>query len=150
MLQRQGLTFSPVDPWSAGEAELIPENVPMMAEIKPDRTRGDLKLYWAGLGLLHDNLDDDDRVRWPVKRKLHDTMMDALGFVHRIYRLDNSYRLETDSVALNNMSEEEFKVVLETMRAAVVKRWNYDPWDAWGKLKDEELAARNRLQLKGK
>lgn len=117
----------------------------MLAEIKPDRTRGDLRLYWAGLGVLHDNLDEDDTERWPTKRKLHDTMMDALGFVHKVYRLDNSYRLETDSIALDNMSEEDFKSVMEMVRAAVVKRWGYDPWDEWTKRKDEEDAARKRL-----
>jgi hypothetical protein len=115
------------------------------------RKRGNLNLYWAGLATLVDNLGGRDKQRWPTSRHLHDTMLLALGFTHRLYRLDPKsidgvgWIDIPDSIAIDNMDEDEFAQLFETIRGAVVKRWGWDPWDSWKDEKDAAKANAKRL-----
>ena len=80
-----------------------------------DRTAGSLKLYWAGLNLLHENLPEIDEFRWPTSRSLHNMLMMALGYTSREYFLDArsddgvGWREVVDSIAIDNMDEATFK-----------------------------------------
>lgn len=127
----------PVDPYAEEQLDTLPLEKDFNVSIANARKRGKLNFYWAGMGVLVDNFDKADKLRWPTTRHLHDTMMVTLGHVHRQYRLDHrspdgvGWTEVADSIALDNMEEEEFEQVFETIRGAIVGRWGYDPWDAW-------------------
>jgi len=102
-----------------------------------DRTAGSLKLYWAGLNLLHENLPEIDEFRWPTSRSLHNMLMMALGYTSREYFLDArsddgvGWREVVDSIAIDNMDEATFKEYAERAAAVVVARWGWDPFEVW-------------------
>lgn len=145
IMVKEGNALVPADPYSAELLDGYKNKHQLKVDIRSDRSRGKLNEYWAGLGLLVANFDDEDKERWTDSKKLHKTMMEALGYSERVYRLDGTYRMEVDSVALDNMDEETFLEVFERIRAAVVRRWGWDPWDEWKKLKEEEKIAKRRM-----
>ena len=128
----------PVDGYTA---ELIDEKlkpgVTYKVTVVNDRSKGGLKIYWAGLNLLHENLPEEDERRWPTTRSLHNMLMMALGYTTRQYFLDSrsddgvGWRDSVDSIALDNMTETEFKDYHEKATAIIVARWGYDPFQAW-------------------
>ncbi len=128
----------PADPYSAEliDTRLKP-GVTYKVTVVTDRTKGRLNLYWAGLGVLRENLSDEDDVRWPTVRSLHDTLMRALGYTKRQYYLDHrsadgvGWTDVPDSIALDSMDEAEFKDYCERAAAVVVARWGFDPWEIW-------------------
>lgn len=150
-VERRGYTLVPENPWSLELLEGFPEGKPLAVELKTARSRGELNLYWAGLTVLVDNFDAADEQRWPTARKYHDAMLDSLGYSYKLWRLDGtdldgnpiySFKNQVDSVALDAMSDEEFKVLFERVRGITVKLFGYDPWDAWKQMKDDEKANR--------
>jgi hypothetical protein len=108
-----------------------------------DRRAGLLRLWWAGLGMLAENIDDE---RWPTKRKLHNLILEELGFTEKIWRIDGTYRLVVDSIAIDNMEDDDFDRLFEKSRAFCVEHWGWDPWQTWIDEKDAERAnlARSR------
>ncbi len=104
-----------------------------------DKRAGLLRWWWAGLGLLHENIDDE---RWPTKRKLHNLILEELGFTEKIWRIDGTYRLVVDSVAIDNMEDDAFDNLFEKARAFCVLHWGFDPWETW----KEEQAAKKANQ----
>lgn len=93
-----------------------------------DRRAGNLRLWWAGIGLLLENTDDE---RWPTKRKLHNLILEELGFVEKIWRIDGSYRLVVDSIAIDKMEDEDFDRLFEKARAFCHEHFGFDPWETW-------------------
>lgn len=136
------------DPFSEEMLNELSMDKPYKIDLKSDRSRGKLNEYWAGLALLHKNLSDEEEALWPTVRKLHNALLDAFGYTTREYKIDGSYRTVVDSVAMDNMDEQEFVDLFERVASLVVKRWGYDPWEAWKRLKDDE-AARRRAQMGG-
>lgn len=95
------------------------------------------KFFFGGLHLLLENLPESDAKRWPSISSLRDMLMEALGYTHRIYRLDHrsadgvGWRNEVDSIAFANMSDDDFDRLVEQMRGIAVGRWGFDPWKEW-------------------
>lgn len=106
-----------------------------------DRRAGLNRLWWAGLGLLADNIDDE---RWPTKRKIHNLILEELGFTEKIYRIDGTYRLVVDSIAIDSMEDDDFDRLFEKARAFCIMHWGFDPFDTWVAEKDAEKANRAR------
>jgi hypothetical protein len=146
-----GRVLRPADPYAAEQIEQLQRNVRLNARVtvataKESRRSGMNSLFHAGLGLLVENLDDADTSRWPTVKKMKDSLLEELGFVERRYALDGkSYKDEPDSIAFDNMSDDDFEVFFERARAVVVARWGYDPWDAWIAEREAEKAAREEL-----
>jgi hypothetical protein len=137
-----GKVFRPADPYAAELADAIQKDTRLNGRFtRPigteDRRAGLLRLWWAGLGLLHDNIDDE---RWPSKRKLHNLILEELGYVEKIWRIDGTYRLVVDSVAIDNMEDDAFDGLFEKARSFVVTHWGFDPWDMWVEEKKAEMA----------
>jgi hypothetical protein len=134
----EGQRLAPLDPYTA---ELIDTRLKPGARYKVtvvgDRSPGKLRLYWAGLGLLHENLPAEDSERWPTTTALSKMLLEALGFKHREYYLDHrsedgvGWREVADSIALDNMDEHDFNTYFENVRAIAVSRWGWDPFEAW-------------------
>lgn len=109
-----------------------------------DRRAGQLRLWWAGLGLLAENIDDE---RWPTKRILHELILEELGFVTKFWRIDGSYRLEANSIAIDNMEDDDFDRLFEKARVFCLTHWGFDPWDIWVAEKEAEEVNRAKARM---
>ena len=144
--------LAPADPYSEEILADLFDGETYSVDVKQDRRRGDINLYWAGIGLLVKNYSgvdpafirlgarevDASRI-WPTSRKYHDMLMSATGHVTRPWRIDGTFREDVDSIALDNMEQDEFKAYFERARAITHALFGYDPWDAW---KDEATERR--------
>ncbi len=126
----------PVDAWGAEMMDALPRGKDLSVRVTSTRSIGALNLYWAGLGLLVDNMDDETKRRWPTSRKFHNTLMEEIGLTERIWRIDGTFRLVPDSIALDSMTEEDFKAYWESARALIFRHFKYDPFDTWLAEKD--------------
>lgn len=133
LMRREGNRLAPIDAWSEEQVLALPQGITFNVRTTEDRSRSELNLYWAGLGYLRETAVDD--LKWPTTRKLHRTIMEALGYVERIYRIDGSYWVEPDSIALNEMEDAEFKTYFERAKTFVWLNWHVDPWAEWLKEK---------------
>jgi hypothetical protein len=106
-----------------------------------DWRSGQMRLWWAGLKLLVDALGDE---RWPTTRKMHNLILEELGFTERIWRIDGSYRNEVDSIAIDNMEDEAFEALFERARVFCLANFGFDPWQQWVDEKDAARANRRR------
>lgn len=107
-----------------------------------DWRRGQNALYWAGLGLLVKNFDDDNAEKWPTARHFHDAILQHFGYTYRQWKIDGTFKLEIDSIAFDKMEDPDFEVLFEKTRGVVVTLFGYDPFDAWKAEKDAERALR--------
>ena len=130
MRKEQG-RLVPIDAWAAEQLDAIPNGKDLSVRVTQSRSRGKLNLWWAGLGLMVDNLPDHQRDMWPTARALHEALLESMGFVHKLWRIDGTYRVQVDSIALDNMDEEEFSEVFERGRAICMQIAGYDPFETW-------------------
>lgn len=121
----------PIDAWAAEQLDALPEGKDLSVRVAQSRSRGKLNLWWAGLGLMVENLPEHQQRMWPTARALHEALLEALGFVHKLWRVDGTFRIQVDSIALDNMEEEEFNEVFERGRALCVAICGYDPFETW-------------------
>ncbi len=149
--QRTGnIRLSPVDYVSEEMIRGLKRNKKYKVEIREDRSRGDLNLYWAGIGLLVQNYSgpggavckingrryDPSRL-WPTSRSYHEMLMKATGHMKKKYFIDRDkpggigWTEEVDSIALDNMSDEDFKSYWELAQALTVELFDFSPWEAW-------------------
>lgn len=126
--ERRGGALYPTDPWSLEQMCAYKEHTPLGVTITNARRLSRMGLYWAGLGLLVENIDDK---RWLTTRKMHDALLEEMELVEKVYRIDGSWRTVPDSIAIDNMDDEEFEKVFETARSIVVGKWGWDPWTRW-------------------
>lgn len=130
-----GQAFRPVDAYSAELADQLPRGTRLEGHFtavtgKADARAGNTRLYWAGINLLHENTDE-----FPTARKLHDHILEELGFFTRHPRIDGGERREIDST--KEMEDDEFATMWELAKTYVLARWRFDPWEKW----KEEAAA---------
>ena len=135
LLLREGYRLVPADPQSYETIETLKENKTYSVEIKESRSRGESNLYWAGLGVLVENFDDESEKKWPTTRHYHNALLEHLGYTYRQWKVDGTFKVEIDSVAFDKMSDEDFKALFEKARAVTVQLFGYDPWDEWLKLR---------------
>lgn len=135
------------DPYTDEQLEGLTPGQVYKAELKTDRSRGDLNLYWAGLGLLQKTaLSEEEDLHWPTSRHLHEMLLDALGYTIKLWRVDGTYRKVVDSIALEKMDDADFKILVERVKAVVLARWGIDPWSEWKAIKDNEAAKKQGWQ----
>lgn len=140
LMRRRGSTLVPVDGWGEEQLREIPEGKDL--NVTTTEARGEKSprrkaqnWYWAGLGLLTENVDE---TKWPTARKLHKLIMQELGYTTRFYRIDGTYKEEVDSIAIDEMLDEEFMAYFERARTWVIANFGSEPWDEWKKRKDME------------
>lgn len=121
----------PVDAWSAEQMDALPTDKTLSVTVTHPRSLGRLGWWWGGLALAVDNFSDEDRERWPTSRKLHNAILEALGFTEKLWRVDGTYRIEVDSISFDAMTEEEFKDVFALAEQLAIKLWDYSPWAVW-------------------
>lgn len=135
MFERRGTALHPTDPWSLERICAYPERTPLGVTVTSARRRGKNAIYWAGLALLVDNIEDE---HFPTSRKLHDGILDELRMITRIWRIDGTFIEVPDSIAFDAMDDPEFEIFFEKAQALIVARWGWSPFDAWLKLQEEK------------
>jgi hypothetical protein len=150
-----GQTFSPADMHALEHADRTfvqgarLEGKMTRPVVAHDRRQSQNRLYWAGLGFLVKNFDEEDEKRWPTSRHLHDAMLDALGYKYKLWRIDGTFKVEVDSVAFEKMDDADFDDLFEKVRAIVFRLWGWNPWDAWKAEKDAEAALKAQQRRQG-
>lgn len=144
-----GRSLVPADAWAAEQMSKLSKDVRLNAHLTKAKGTHDVRaslnsIYWAGLGLMVENFDEQDAQRWPTSRKLHTLLLETQGYVDRLWRIDGTYRIVPDSVAYDNMSDEDFSSYVEKARAFLVTHWGWDPLTQWVENKKAEAAARMR------
>lgn len=128
MFERRGTALRPLDPWSMERLCVYAEGVPLGITITSAKRRGKNGLYWAGLALLVDNIEDP---QFPTSRKLHEALLDHLGMTTKLWRIDRTFREVPDSIAFDSMEDAEFDIYFERAQQTIVDRWKWSPFDAW-------------------
>lgn len=122
LLRRTLSGLAPVD--EAGQEFLrrIPVNGTVRAKCKGLSPRNDRRLrwWWAAMGLVHRNLSDAQRERWPTTEALHEAIKVRLGHCDVTYTV-GSYTapdgttippgtmiIKAGSIAFGRMNEAEF------------------------------------------
>lgn len=144
-----GQRFTPADPMALERsdrtfvqgAEIEAKIVRATANVH-DWRQGQNRLYWAGLGLLVQNLDEENAEKWPSARHFHDAILQHFGYTYRQWKIDGTFKVEIDSVAFDKMDDGDFATLFERARGVTVNLFGYDPWDAWKAEKDAERALR--------
>jgi hypothetical protein len=151
--QRTGnIRLSPVDYVSEEAMRSLKRGKKYKVEVREDRSRGDLNVYWAGIGLLVRNYSGpggavcringrryDPRALWPTSRSYHEMLMKATGHMKKKYFIDRDkpggigWTEEVDSIALDNMEDEAFKNYCEMAAAITVELFDFDPFEEWKK-----------------
>lgn len=147
------VALAAADPYSEELIGELFDGEEYTAELKQNRRRGELNLYWAGIGLLVKNYSGpspaiinigkravDASRMWPTSDYYHEMMMEATGHVTRLWRLDGTFRVNVDSIALKNMDQADFSAYFEHAKAITFGLFGYDPWQAW-----KEEANRRRV-----
>lgn len=131
MFERRGTALHPTDPWSLERLCAYPERTPLGVTLTSARRRGKNALYWAGLALLVENIEDE---HYPTSRKLHEGILDELNMTTILWRIDKTFRVVPDSIAFDNMDDPEFDIFFENAQRLIVGRWGWSPFDEWIKL----------------
>jgi hypothetical protein len=121
----------PTEPWADERMSSYPMNASLGVTITNFKRAGKMGWYWGGLALLLENLDEASQLQWPTTRKLHNMLMEELGHTEKIYRIDGSFRVVPDSIAIDNMDDPTFEAFFERVRAFMVEHWGDDPWQMW-------------------
>lgn len=140
LLLRDGYKLTPADPQSFELIEGLKEGKVYSVEIKQSRSNGSLRLYWAGLALLVHNFSDEHAKMWPTSRHIHEACLEALGYTYKQWRVDKTFRVVVDSIALDKMPDDEFDAMFEKVRVIILGLFGYDPFDTWVAEKEAEQA----------
>lgn len=139
----------PADPYAQQQVDEIADGkdlsvrISVMSSTGKTQREGNRGLWWAGLQMLAENSDDLD---YDDKRKAHETILRALGYVRPRYRVDNTVEYIPISTAEDAMDDDEFAVLMERANAFIEGRFGWNPWESW-KLEQEAKNAnqqRNR------
>lgn len=130
-MERRGGALYPIDPWSEERLYGYAEKTPLDIVATNAKRKNKLGLYWAGLGTLQHNLSEEQDKLWPTQRALHGMLMLEVGVTLIQYRQDQTYFFIPDSIAINNMGDDDFDIVFERVRQVVNDLFGWDPWDIW-------------------
>ena len=87
------------------------------------RSLSQLRLYWAVLSKAVAATG-----RWPTREKLHDAIKVDLGRVEPTYNLrGNIVGMKPDSIAISEMSQQEFQAYFNEAMALLAEVLGYDP-----------------------
>ena len=112
VMYRRGTFLAPHSPFDCELVEAYPVEVPLKVTISQPRNIGRLRLYFALLGVVIDNMDDP-----PTKDKLHEAIKIRLGRCTTVKFKDGRTVEIADSVAFDKMSEVDFQDFLRDFKA---------------------------------
>lgn len=139
-MKRKGTSLVTIETYGLEKLCSYPEEQILNVTITSAKRMGKLALYWAGLGMLLENLNELEEQHWPTTRHLHIMLMQELGFVEKLWRIDGTFKIVPNSIAIDAMDDDDFDRVLERCRQFVVDAKGFDPWDMWVEKKNAEKA----------
>ena len=126
-LTRQGQVLVPN---SIADAMLLeadyPENKPIRARLTFARSIPFNNRYWAILGRVVDNFDDDLKNKYPTSHKLHRALLIKLGYVETVWTLEGAPVVQVDSAAFDKMTGDVFKDYYENAMRTLHLWLGYD------------------------
>lgn len=113
---RRGHFLAPYATADALELEALPSGVPLKVRVSRGRSAPQLRLYWALLGKVAENLDQD-----VTPEDLHEWLKLKLGYVRPI-RLRNGQIAEVArSVAFDKMGHADFTAYMTAVKALLTE-----------------------------
>lgn len=143
--------FVPVDTYAQQQVDEIPEGkdlsvrASVMSSTGKTQREGNRGLWWAGLQMLAENSDD---LEYDDKRKAHETILRALGYVRPRYRVDNTVEYIPISTAEDAMDDDEFSILMERAEALIYAKFGWSPWGSW-KAEQEAKNANQQRNRRG-
>lgn len=140
LVQRKGNHLVGIDEWSSEQLEAYPEGVTLNCKLTRSTATGDdperawLRFWWAGINLLHNNIEDPKR-EFPTPDHLKRRIMEDLGFYSVIQRIDG-IKKDADSISLDKMDQTDRDYLLELARTHCLSEWGWDPWQTWADEQD--------------
>ena len=116
LVQRRGDFLVPQAPTDSDRIRALPAGKPLRIDVRqPRRSNPQLRLYWAMLGLVCDNLDQ------PMKPEtLHEWLKMKLGVVEPIKLRSGAIDTVPGSVAFDKMDHAEFTAYMQQAKDLLV------------------------------
>ena len=89
------------------------EGVSVVLARKQVRSPQQLALYWAMIGLVYRNMNDEQRKIFPSTDHLSDEVKTECGFYDKITRPDGSWYPKPRSIAKHNTPQDEFNIFMD-------------------------------------
>lgn len=120
LARKQFGTLRPID--EAGEDALrkIKNGATIQVEIKQPRNVKFLRLYWALIGLVWDNLD---HAVYPTPENLSDRLKIALGVCTHFRLKDGTEGYQAGSIAFAKMNEAAFSAFYDRVADKLASEW---------------------------
>ncbi|MGE5566201.1 MAG: hypothetical protein ACM3YN_08605 [Parcubacteria group bacterium] len=117
LMQRRGEFLIPQAPIDGERIRDLPAGKPLRIEVRqPRRSNPQLRLYWAILGLVCDNLDQ------PLKPEaLHEWLKMRLGVVEPIKLRSGAVDMVPGSVAFDKMEHADFTAYMQQAKDLLVR-----------------------------
>jgi hypothetical protein len=121
----------PAHSFAAEQIDALPNGKDLWVRVTQVRSNSQLNLFWAGLGLVVDNFDDEMLRKYPTTRKLYRALLIDLGYAETLYRIDGSVMIIEDSVSFEAMEQDEMNRLMDRAAVRFVEWIGYDPFDAY-------------------
>lgn len=143
LMRREGSRLVPLDAWSAEQLDAYPDGRDLAVRVTKATARGEdesegiLRLWWAGVNLLHENIDGQGM--FPTPRHLSKHILKEIGAFISVPDGHGGTKKIAESISLANLEDpEDRRLLLEVARAYVVKWKSWDPWTEWKDQKELE------------
>lgn len=97
----------------------VNDNALVLVEVKRRRNARFHRLYWALVGKIFENLDEERALLYPSADDLHDAIKICVGLRHRLVMPDGTLAYRAGSIAFHKMSEDEFRAFYDRVCDAV-------------------------------
>lgn len=121
----------PSHAFSAEQIDALPEGKDLWVRVTQVRSNSQLNLFWAALGLVVDNFDDEMLRKYPTTRKLYRALLIDLGYAETLYRIDGSVMIIEDSVSFEAMEQDEMNRLMDRAAVRFTEWIGYDPIEAY-------------------
>jgi len=132
MRKEQG-RLVPAHGFAAEQVDALPNGKDLWVRVTQVRSNSQLNLFWAALGLVVENFDDEMSRKYPTTRHLYRAILIDLGYADTLYRVDGSVMIVENSVAFEAMEQDEMNRLMDRAAAKFIDWIGYDPFDAYVK-----------------
>jgi hypothetical protein len=115
LMERRGAGLAPKSLIDANALERFPWNKALRVRVTRDRSHPQLRLYWAFLTKVADNLDQD-----VTAEDLHEFLKLKLGYTKPIKLRSGEIVEVAASIALDRMEQEPFNAYFEAVKDILV------------------------------
>lgn len=118
---RRGSGLHVVDDEGREAIRALKINVPVMVEVKANRSVRQHRLWWGMIRKVHENLPERLEPMWPRPENLSKAILERLGFVDELTGLDGKVYRQVQSISFDKMDGLEFNEVMNRAIDLVVE-----------------------------